>query len=275
MRPTTRLLAVMSSLAIPLSLSAGAAHAQSDKTVINAIVTTGYPPFGYIDAASNKRVGFNYDLIGAMASKMGANVKWSEAGFDQYINSVLTKRADLVAAMIDTPKRRESISFLDYSYDNSIFFTQRSKAADFANMHALCGKQVAAERTTLWVDLVAKWSDENCIKAGKPAIVVLGTVSTPDAMLQVDQGRADAAVAGEGTVAHQNTVHDDRYVAIGQPFDRSLMGFGFSKNDPQFGQALKEALSAVMADGTYKKLLRKYNLSDATGIERPMINGQP
>ncbi|KJC39366.1 ABC transporter substrate-binding protein [Bradyrhizobium sp. LTSP885] len=234
-----------------------------------------YPPFEFKDPASGKLIGFDVDIVDAIAAKMGIKVKWIDSSFDQLISSIETKRADImVAGMADTPERRASVSFLDYLHANSVFFTLRVNAARFQDMNALCGKRVATARRTVWPAAIEKWSDDHCTAAGKPAVILVGTDGSPDTRLQLNQGRADAAVQGAETIPYQNTIEGNRYVILGKPFLVQQMGLGFAKDDSQFGQKLKQALAALIADGSYQDLLRKWDLTDSA-IEQAMINGQP
>jgi len=253
----------------------GMACAQGTKTVINAATVPKYPPFEFKDPASGKLIGFDVDIVDAIAARMGLKVNWIGSSFDQLISSVETKRADvIVAGMADTPERRATVSFLDYLHANTVFFILRTNAARFPDLDALCGKRVATARRTIWPAAIEKWSDEHCTAAGKPAVVVVGTDGSPDTRLQLNQGRADAAVQGAETIPYQNSIEGNRYVILGKPFLVQDMGLGFAKDDTQFGRKLKEALAGLMADGSYQELLRKWDLT-GSAIEQAMINGQP
>ena len=261
--------------AVAVSHATSVACAQGTKTVINAATVPKYPPFEFKDPASGKLIGFDVDIVDAIAGKMGIKVKWIDSSFDQLISSIETKRADImVAGMADTPERRASVSFLDYLHANSVFFTLRANAARFPDINALCGKRVATARRTIWPAAIEKWSDDHCTAAGKPAVIVVGTDGSPDTRLQLNQGRADAAVQGAETIPYQNTIEGNRYVILGKPFLIQQMGLGFARDDSQFGQKLKQALAALMADGTYQELLRKWDLMDSA-IEQAMVNGEP
>ena len=271
----SRFYLAVGAFAVAVSQAASVACAQGTKTVINAATVPKYPPFEFKDPASGKLIGFDVDIVDAIAGKMGIKVKWIDSSFDQLISSIETKRADImVAGMADTPERRASVSFLDYLHANSVFFTLRANAARFPDINALCGKRVATARRTIWPAAIEKWSDDHCTAAGKPAVIVVGTDGSPDTRLQLNQGRADAAVQGAETIPYQNTIEGNRYVILGKPFLIQQMGLGFARDDSQFGQKLKQALAALMADGTYKELLRKWDLMDSA-IEQAMINGEP
>ena len=271
----SRFYLAVGAFAVAVSQAASVACAQGTKTVINAATVPKYPPFEFKDPASGKLIGFDVDIVDAIAGKMGIKVKWIDSSFDQLISSIETKRADImVAGMADTPERRASVSFLDYLHANSVFFTLRANAARFPDINALCGKRVATARRTIWPAAIEKWSDDHCTAAGKPAVIVVGTDGSPDTRLQLNQGRADAAVQGAETIPYQNTIEGNRYVILGKPFLIQQMGLGFARDDSQFGQKLKQALAALMADGTYQELLRKWDLMDSA-IEQAMVNGEP
>lgn len=269
----------MTVVAVAFALGANVSCAQATKGVINAITITTYPPFESKDLTSNKLVGFDIDIVEALAAKMGAKVNWIESSFDQVISfsAIKTKRADIAVALLgDTPERQATVGFVDYVYDNSVFFTLKAQASNLRSIDSLCGKRVAVTRSSVvWPPAVEKLSAEHCAKAGKPSIIVVGTDGAPQSRLQLSQGRVDAAVQGAATLAYQNTLEGNRYVTIGKPFMKILMGAAFSKEDPQFGLALKKAFAETIADGTYQKLLQKWNIPEDGALSHAMINGQP
>ncbi|MCP3411416.1 ABC transporter substrate-binding protein [Bradyrhizobium sp. CCGB01] len=271
----TRLYLAFGALVVAFGHAAGIACAQGTKTIINAATVPKYPPFEFKDPASGKLTGFDVEIVDAIAARMGIKVNWIDSSFDQLISSIETRRADIiVAGMADTPERRATVSFLNYLHANSVFFALRVNAARFPDLDALCGKRVATARRTIWPAAIEKWSDEHCVAAGKPAVIVVGTDGSPDTRLQLNQGRADAAVQGAETIPYQNTIEGNRYVILGKPFLVQDMGLGFARDDVQFGQKLKQALAGLMADGSYQELLRKWGLTDSA-IEHAMVNGEP
>lgn len=269
----------MSAIAIVCGLIAADASAQGAKTIINAMALTTYPPFEFKDEIAGKVAGFNIDVLEAMAKKMGAEVRWTETSYALMISfaPLNTKRADiLLGTMGDTPGRRANANFLDYVYSNEIFYTLSTKAAAFTNLDALCGKKVAAVRSSLIeIQGIEKWSEENCVAAGKPAVEVVLGENTAQSRLLVQQGRADAAITGEGVIAYQNKLEGSQYAVISKPVVKLLTGFAFAKDNLHFGEDLKRALAGVIDDGTYGQLLHKWGLTDQASIGQPMINGEP
>ncbi|KQR77009.1 ABC transporter substrate-binding protein [Burkholderia sp. Leaf177] len=255
----------------------GSATAQTTKSAGGTLVVgtaPKYPPFESKDPETGNTVGFDVDIIEAVAAKMGSKVEWQDTNFDQLLSSITTKRLDLiVGGMADTQERQASVSFLDYLRLDSIFYTLKTQASKFPSMDALCGKRVGTARRTIWPDAIAAWSEEHCVKQGKPAVVVVGTDGSPDTRLQLNQSRIDAAVQGAPTLPYQNKLEGNKYVQVGTPFLPQLMGMGFRKNDAEFGTKLKTAFNAIIADGTYKKILTKWGL-EGSAVDAARINGK-
>lgn len=263
--------------ALVLAFSPVLVSAQSPKRTINASTITTYPPFDFRDPATGKLVGFDIDLLEAMAEKMDAQINWTAAAFETLLAAIQTKRADLViSGMGDIPERRSVVSLLDYFKDPAVLAILRTNAANFPNEEALCGKRVSLSRANKpMLDAIKNWNQEHCLAAGKPAAEELLTYTQVDALLQMKVGRVDASAQSSVQLAYHNAQQGNEYVIIGQPLNGLTYGIGYAKEDLQFGQALKAALTAVIEDGTYLKLLRKWHLPEDLAIKQPTINGEP
>ncbi|WP_128948279.1 transporter substrate-binding domain-containing protein [Bradyrhizobium nanningense] len=105
-------------LAVALSLVNARADPEGARKDINAMAVTVFPPFEFADASGNL-VGFDIDILNGIASKMGAQVNWTQSSFAQIISfaPLKTKRTDILSSAIgDTPERRASVNFIDYVY---------------------------------------------------------------------------------------------------------------------------------------------------------------
>lgn len=259
-----------------VSLYSGLALAAAptlNKGVIVAAVETTYPPFEYKDPATNKPMGFDIDLGDALAKELGVKIRWEETSFDQMINSIKTKRVDIVlSGMGDLPKRRATATFVDYIRSGTQFYTMKSDASQFPTPLALCGKTVGASRVTAFPSNIKDWSDEHCVKAGKPAIKVMGTNTSAEANLQLRQGRIEAAVQGGETLPYQNGLAHGAYFLIGKPFALGYSGIGVAKDNTALITALQKGVNQMIADGMYQKILDKWQLQDYA-VATATING--
>ncbi|MFT4063788.1 ABC transporter substrate-binding protein [Paraburkholderia sp.] len=251
------------------------AHAQTPvPATLRIAIVPDYPPLEFKDPATNELTGFDHDLGVELAKRLGATPTWQETSFDQMISALETNRVDLIlSAMTDLPERREHVTFVDYMKSGPQFYVQKVRAKEFGSLLALCGKQVGANRRSAWPDDVAAWSSANCVHANLPAVVVIGTNGSADARLQLRQGRLDAAVQGGETLDYLNDKDDHAYQTLGTPIHWRYNGIGIAKDNPALTKRVSDALTQMLADGTYARLLAHWNLQPF-GIAKVGINGK-
>lgn len=221
-------------------------------------IETTYPPMAYKDPKTNERVGFNFELVNAIAKELGIPVKWEEMTFEQLMTSLTTGRIDMIGTAIsDLPARRDKLTFVDYLATGAQPFTLTTKAELKSNTD-LCGKTVGAPRTTSYMPVTVAWSEKNC--AGKQPITVNGTAGATATRLDLKQGRLDAAVLGPEYVAYLMADEPNTYAFVGEPLNKTLFGLAFDKKNTEMRDAVAKATSAVMKNGSYQQALKKFGL---------------
>jgi polar amino acid transport system substrate-binding protein len=183
--------------------------------------------------------------------------------------AISTGRVDaILSGMTDMASRQDTATFVDYLRNGPRFFVQQSRAAEFKDTTAFCGKKVGASRRTSFPKLIAAWSDANC--AGNP-VQFVGTEGSADARTQLRQGRIDAAVQGGETLPYMMDLEPGTYVPVGDVFATQFTGLALGVKEKVLQQAVVEALDSLIADGTYRALLAKWKLTDY-GVEKATIN---
>ncbi len=266
-----RNLAAAALLCVPAAMAAAAdlPPAIASSGSMRVAVVPNYPPLEFRDPATNALTGFDVELGEAIARKLGIRIAWTETSFDQMLPAVATGRVDaILSGMTDLASRHEASSFVDYLRSGPAFFVQQSRAAEFADMAALCGKNVGASRRTGFPKEIAAWSEANC--PGNP-VKVVGTEGSADARTQLKQGRIDAAVQGNETLPYIMEQEPRAYAAVGGPIATQLTGIAAPVKETGLQAAIAGALDALIADGTYAALLAKWHLS-GNGIEKATVN---
>ncbi len=262
-------------LAAALACLPALAAAQSLPSAIAAshqlrvAIIPNYPPLEFKDPATNQLTGFDVDLGEAVAKKLGLTLQWQETSFDQMIPALTTGRVDaIMSGMTDLATRHDSASFVDYMRSGPQFFVQASRAAEFKDMAALCGKSVGASRRTSFPKEVAAWSDAHC--AADP-VKFVGTEGSADARTQLRQGRIDAAVQGSETLPYVMAQEPGAYAVVGQPIAAQYTAIALPVADVGLQQAIAGALGSLIADGSYRSLLDKWQLS-GTAVAKATLN---
>lgn len=233
-----------------------------------------YPPMEFVNPGTGELSGFDIDLGKAIAAKMNLKDKWAQSAFAQLQSSLQTRRGDLIlSGMSDNAKRQASMDFIDYVTTGPIVFTLNAKAKIYKVNTDFCGKKIAGSRSTSFSGDVAKWSGENCVAKGRPAIVYEGTEDSNAARLGMKQGRYDGVVQGIETIAYQMKIEPNTYTMVGEPlFKNDVFGIGVSKDNPQLRAAVAGVLGELMRSGEYDKLLAKWGLIH-NAISSISING--
>ena len=236
-------------------------------------VNSTYAPMEYRDPATSELVGLDIDLANELARRLSVKIVWSETPFAELIPSLQTKRADfIISGISDRASRRETADFIDYLTTGPQFFVLNEHEAKAAA--DLCGKKVGTTRSTSFPVEIEKWSKQNCEAAGKPAIQYVPGENSIDVRNQLKQGRIDAAVQGSETLPYAQGQEPGKYRVVGEPFAIGYQGIMFRKDDAVLREVVTEHLAAMIADGSYKKILDKFGLG-ANAVARPMMNAAP
>lgn len=265
--------------AVPLALVAPAnaqalperiARTKVIKVALNAI----YPPMEFKDPETAKLTGFDIDLGNALAKELGVTLDWQESAFEQLIPSLTTGRVDMIlSGLNDRPARRETMDFVDYLNSGVQFYTLASRTA-IKEPTDLCGKTVGTSRSTAFPAEIAKWSETNCVAAGKAAITVEGTADNSAARASLKQERFEGGAQGSETVPYVMSQEPHVYKSLGAPFGGAQQGMAFAKNDPELRDAVLAAFRKLIANGTYAAIIAKWNLQ-ASAVKVPAVNGTP
>jgi polar amino acid transport system substrate-binding protein len=85
--------------------------------------------------------------------------------------------------------------------------------------------------------------------------------------LALKEGRADAMIAATPTLAALIHESPDAFETAGETFaNDTLLGMGFAKDKSALRDAADAAFKAIVADGTYAALIKKYGLPASSSL---------
>jgi polar amino acid transport system substrate-binding protein len=241
--------------------------------VLHLQINATFPPMDFKDPDTGKITGIDVDLADAVAAKLGLRIEWTDVPFAQLMPSLATGRTDFIwSGISDLPARRETMDFVDYLKTGTQFFTLTT--SPYAKPEDLCGKKVGSVRSTQYPQQTRDWSAEHCEKAGLPAIEAIGAENAPDVRLQLKQGRIDGAAQGSETIPFVSKLDGNAFKVLGPPFTSVSYGIAFKKDDTPFRDVIADTLQGLINDGTYKKILDKWELG-SIGVATLTVNGNP
>ena len=211
-----------------------------------------YAPF----ESQNERgeiVGFDIDVVKAVAQKGGFEVKFVNTPWEGIFNALNQGDRDLLVSSVTiTDERKQTMDF-SAPYFNAaqlIAVRQTSKVAKFDDLKKL---KVGVQTGTTGDEAVTKL-------LGKTSPAIKRYESAPLALKELEAGGVDAVVADNGVVIHHvannpggkfRTVNDPAFVP-------EQYGFAVRKGNAELLAKLNEGIAGIKADGSYDTIYRKY-----------------
>jgi polar amino acid transport system substrate-binding protein len=230
-----------------------------------------YAPDEFIASDGKTVIGMDADLAKAIAQVMGLTANVQNIPFDSIIPGLAAGKYDLgMSSFTDTKDREKTVDFVTYATAGSSFFVLADGGPDIASLDDLCGHKVGAEKGTTQAD-DASAQDKTCTAAGKPGVSVSVFPDENGVNLALSSGRIDVAMADTPPADYAVKQSDGKFKLSGSSYGNAPYGIAMAK-DSGLQQPVLAALKALMADGTYKKILDYWGVSDDE-ISNPAING--
>lgn len=227
-----------------------------------------YAPNEFKDA-DGKIVGFDVDLMNAVAGVLGLTPDYREADFAKIIPSIDGGTFNVgMSSFTDTKERQKSVDFVDYFSAGTQWAQRPGGGVDPSNA---CGKKVAVQATTVQETEELPAKSAKCTEAGNPAIEIVKFDSQDAATNAVVLGQVDAMSADSPVTAYAIKQSKGKLEAAGEIFEAAPYGWPVKKGSP-LAQSLLKSLEHLIETGDYKTIAANWGV-EAGMIATPVING--
>jgi len=222
---------------------------------------TTYPPQEFIDTATGNPIGFDVDLITAMAQKLGLKAVVKTANFDTILDDLNAKRYDVVISAISiNSDRLQKADFVPYFQSGQSLIVPKGNPMSIKCLPNLCGSKVGVQSGTIELDALNVQS-KACTGAGKPGIQ-LTVLKDQTAVIQllVDH-RVDATFQDSPVTDYYLKQNAGQFDIGGTVINTVPEGIAVRKGDTSMLDAMRAAFTAVKNGGTYDSLFTKWQLN--------------
>jgi len=227
-----------------------------------------YPPNEYKDP-SGAVIGFDVDLMNAIASTLGLTTDYRPSAFDKIIPSIQGGSFNVgMSSFTDSKEREQQVDFVTYFSAGSQWAAPTGKAVDPENA---CGKRVAVQATTVQETDELPARSKKCTDEGKAPINIVKFDAQPAATNAVILGQADALSADSPVISYAIKQSNGKLEAAGKIFDSAPYGWAVPKGSP-LAQSLRQALEHLIETGAYKQIAANWG-AESGMIDKPVING--
>jgi polar amino acid transport system substrate-binding protein len=261
-------------IAVGLLLATAAVPAGAAGAIRAGSITNSPPMISYASDGTTLQ-GAIVDLAAAMSSEMHRKITFEAIPFKGLLPAMEAKRIDIVFSLMnDTPQREKIIDFVDFFDLSTMLLIRKGNPQQVESLETLCGKTVSTVQGSTQIALVNAASAK-CTAAGKGSIQNLQYSQPSDARLQVQSGHV-AAFLGNSPVmvylaktAGEGKIFD---VVPGHVYQPVPLGIGVAKSNTRLRDELQKSLNALIANGTYRKILEKYGI-ESGAVGSATING--
>lgn len=230
-----------------------------------------FAPFTYTDD-NGKLIGFDVDLINAIAKEMGYTVDMKGYPFDGIIPTLITNNIDLIiSGFTISPERAQRVDFSDPYYRCGLtFLTMKDNATKFDSFASLNKAEICVQIGTTGALYLQKTMD-------KPTLKQFNT--PPETYLELQNGGCDVVV-------NDRPVNDFFLARFPKNADSVISrditsaqneyyGIAVRKGDTKMLKLVNDGLKRVIDNGTFATISNKWFGYDITNdLKAHMMEAQ-
>lgn len=208
-----------------------------------------YPPFEFMEG--DRFRGFDIDLGNEIGKELGVRVQWENINWDGIFAALQTGKFDLVISdVVITDKRKKEMAFSRPYFLSGQTIVRRKGDARIRSSKDLPGKLVTVQQET-----TGQYAVE---KLGLPAERIRKFETMQDALLEVRNGRGDAAVGDLPALREMIRKGYPELEVVGGIFVRENYAVVARRGDTELLAAVNAALAKIMADGRYARIYEQW-----------------
>jgi len=223
--------------------------------VLNIGSDNDFPPFEEIKPGAKTPDGFDVDIYTEVAKRLGLTAKSTTTNFDAlFTSSVPTGKFDLgVSAITIKESRKQTVDFtIPYFRSDLSLAINTQKTPTIKTVDDLVGQVIGVQKGTTgeacaqYLQTQGKVKDVKSFDNTGPAIqdLLAGRVGAVINDRPATQGYIDRGAPTLKVVQIIKTQEE--------------YGFAISKDKPDLRKAINDALTAMMTDGTYSTIYKKW-----------------
>ncbi|GAT06759.1 serine/threonine protein kinase StpK7 [Mycolicibacterium fortuitum] len=219
--------------------------------------------------SSGEIVGFDIDLMKAVARTMGLVPDFRETGFEGILPSVADGNFNVgMSSMTDTAEREQQVDFVTYFEAGTLWARRAGSSADPGSP---CGLRVGVAYSTIQDTQEIPAKSDACVAAGLPPVEKVVRTHQDEVTAALIAGEVDAMTADSPVTGFAIKLSGSALEPAGEVFDSAPYGWPVAKGSG-LAESLRLALEHVMSTGEYRTIATMWGVEKGM-ITQPVING--
>jgi ABC-type amino acid transport substrate-binding protein/predicted Ser/Thr protein kinase len=221
-----------------------------------------YAPNEFKDS-SGAIVGFDVDLMNAVARTLGLKPDYRETAFESIIPSVQSDNFNVGASSFtDTVEREQQVDFVTYFQAGNLWARRTGTTVDPS---AACGLKIGVAQGGLQQSQEIPAKSDACVAAGLSPIDMVVFTRQDDLTKALVAGQVDAMSADSPVTGFAVKLSAGVLETAGEVSDSAPYGWPVAKGSA-LAASLRQALDHLMQTGEYKTIATQW------GVEKGMID---
>ncbi|MGZ3722507.1 MAG: ABC transporter permease subunit [Bdellovibrionales bacterium] len=243
-----RMIAALVSLLVATSVYAAETK---EKLRWGADIQSGAPYSYKSPEDPNKVIGFEAEIVDALAVELGMEVQFVQNNWEGLIEGLKRRDYDVVVNGLEiTPDRAQEVYFSTPYYLTSEALAVRKVTEGVATLEDLKNKRVGTLEASL---------AQRILKEQKFPIEAVPYTEEVHAYGDLALGRVDAVLLDE-PIALYYAKPNPTLKLVGEPIGKMEYGIALRKGDAEFNFRINTALEKLIRNGTIRTILEKWNL---------------
>lgn len=209
----------------------------------------GYPPFEDFAEDGTTPIGFDMDIITAVAKKLGLEVNIINTAWDGIFAGIDVNYDCVASAVTITEERKETMLFsTPYIKNYQAVVLPANSTITISSFMDLDGKSIAVQKETTSDELMSDYKSTGTIN-----VEIVANEKVTSCFTQLSNGEVDAVVV-DSTVADGYIAKSSDYViAYKDDAEAEEFGIAVGKENTALQQAINQALAELEAEGYIKE----------------------
>ena len=248
-------LGVMMITALTACGGSGSGDSEEAAAPLKVVTEATFAPFEFTEDGNEEIVGFDVDMMNAIAESQGLEIEWVNMEFDSLIPALESKQGDIICAGMNklAGDRAEKVDFGETYFESDLMLLVKSDS-DLTGIDAVTpDMKLASQIGTTGGDEVQKMKEEGKIADG----VVLNQWT--DCYMQLQNGDVQGVIVDKPVGEAYLNSHSDIAKFVGDKFgEHEEFAFAVQKGNTELLDKLNAGLAELKENGTYDELVAKW-----------------
>ena len=235
--------------------SADSEEGGEEAQVLKVVTEATFAPFEFTEDGNEEIVGFDVDMMNAIAESQGLQIEFVNMEFDSLIPALQSDQGDIICAGMNklAGDRAEKADFGDTYFESDLMLLVKSDS-DLTGIDAVTpDMKLASQIGTTGGDMVQAMKDE-----GKIADAIVLNQWT-DCYMQLQNGDVQGVIVDMPVGEAYLNNHSDIAKFVGDKFgDHEEFAFAVKKGNTELLDKLNAGLAELKENGTYDELVAKW-----------------